>query len=252
MHSFIVFTTVLLHLYILNHLTIKPFSMQRYNIFHLVHKGLRALLYETALQVQHTDFWNVEQAEQTIDRIKELIKLFDKHADTEDSFVFPAVEKYEPSVSDAFEQEHVKDHILGQLLSSSLALYKAAAIITDKAESGKQVQSAFMKFMFFNLEHMAKEEDVLNNILWRYYSDDELKAITEKIVAKIPAEYMAKFSKWMIRGLNTPEITAWMKQVEKTAPDFVFKSLFATAEEELSRKRFREVVDGLTEGAMMV
>lgn len=226
--------------------------MQRYNIFYLVHKGLKALLYETALQVQHTDFWNVEQADQTIDRIKEMVKLFEKHADTEDGYVFPAIEKYEPSVSDAFEQEHVKDHILGQLLTSSLALYRGAAVITDKAEAGKQVQSAFLKFLVFNLEHMAKEEDILNKILWRYYSDEELKAITEQIVAHIPADYMRLFSKWMLRGLNTPEITAWMKQVEKSAPDFVFKSLFATAEQELTRKRFRDVVDGLTEGAMLV
>ena len=153
--------------------------MQRFNIFYMVHKGLRALLYETALMVQHTDFWNVEQGNETIARLKQLVRLFDKHADTEDRFVFPAVEKYEPSVSDAFEQEHVQDHILGQLLTSSLALYSSAAVITDKAEAGRQVQSAYMKFMLFNLEHMAKEEEILNPILWRYYSDDELNAIVD-------------------------------------------------------------------------
>ena len=177
--------------------------------------------------------------------------MFDKHADAEDSFVFPAIEKYEPSVSDAFEQEHVQDHILGQLLSSSLALYSSAAVITDKAEAGRQVQSAYMKFMLFNLEHMAKEEEILNPILWRYYSDEELNAIVDEIGSRVQPEEMAKFSKWFIRGLNTPEITAWLKQVEKTAPDFVFKSLFNTAEQELPRKRFRDVVEGLTEGAML-
>ena len=40
--------------------------MQRYNIFHQVHKGLKALLYETALQVQQTGFWNADEADDVI------------------------------------------------------------------------------------------------------------------------------------------------------------------------------------------
>ena len=160
--------------------------MQRYNIFHQVHKGLRALLYETAIQLQHTDFWNVDEAEETIDRINEVIRLFEKHAHSEDTYVFPAVEKYDPAVADAFEQEHVKDHFLGQLLEESISLYKNSPVITEKAEAGKLVHSAFVKFMVFNLEHMAKEEDVLNRLLWRHYSDAELMAITQQIIANVP------------------------------------------------------------------
>lgn len=225
--------------------------MQRYNIFHQVHKGLRALLYETAIQLQHTDFWNVEEADETIDRINEVIRLFEKHAHTEDNKVFPAVEKYDPAIADAFEQEHVKDHQLGQLLAESITNYRASAIITEKAEAGKQIHTSFVKFMVFNLEHMAKEEDVLNWILWRYYSDAELMGITQQIIAGIPPVDMSLNSKWMMRGLNNVEITGWLKGVEKNAPEAVFQALFATAEKELPQTRFRQVLEGLTEGAMV-
>ena len=225
--------------------------MQRYNIFHQVHKGLRALLYDTAMQVQHTDFWNVEEADETIDRINEVIRLFEKHAHTEDTKVFPAVEKYDPAIADAFEQEHVKDHQLGQLLAESITYYRASAIITEKAEAGKQIHTSFVKFMVFNLEHMAKEEDILNRILWRYYSDAELMGITQQVIACIPPAEMAQHSKWMMKGLNNAEITGWLKGVEKNAPEAVFQSLFATAEKELPQRRFRQVLEGLTEGAMV-
>lgn len=226
--------------------------MLRYNIFHQVHKGLKALLYETAMQVQHTDFWNVDEANLVIERIHDVVRLFEKHAYSEDDYVFPAVEKYEPSISDAFEQEHVKDHVLGQLLSVSLSLYKNAEVITEKAEAGRQIQAAYLKFMVFNIEHMAKEEEILNPILWRYYSDKELHGITQQIISHIPQDYMLLYSKWMLRGLNTTEIAGWLRQVEKTAPEPVFKSLFATAEKELDQPRFRQVVEGLTEGMMLV
>lgn len=225
--------------------------MQRYNIFLQVHKGLRALLYETALQVQHTDFWNVEEGENAIEMISHVVSLFEKHASTEDNLVFPSVEKYDPAVTDAFEQEHVKDHLLGKLLTDAMNSYHTSAIITEKAEAGKRIQAAFTRFMVFNLEHMAKEEEVINPILWRHYSDADLMGITQVILAKLPQEDMMEMSRWMMRGLNNAEITIWLKGVEKNAPEPVFRSLFVTAEKELTERRFRQVLEGLTEGAML-
>jgi hypothetical protein len=225
--------------------------MQRYNIFHQIHKGLRAMLYETAIHIQHADLWNVEETEEVIEWIEEVVRLFDKHAISEDTYIFPAVEKYDPAIADAFEQEHVKDHLLGKLLSDSIARCQQAPVITEKAAIAKEVQANFVKFMVFNLEHMAKEEEVLNNILWRYYTDPELMAITRQIINDVPPDYMAQYNKWMIRGMNNGEITKWLKGVERTAPEPVFQSLFAIAERELPEKRFRQVLEGLTEGVML-
>jgi iron-sulfur cluster repair protein YtfE (RIC family) len=225
--------------------------MQRYNIFNQIHKGLRALLYETALQVQHTDFWNIDEADEAIAKIEDVIRLFEKHAYSEDTYVFPVLDKYEPSLADAFEQEHVKDHALARLLEKTINSYKHAEIITDKVPAAKDIHAAYTEFMVFNLEHMAKEEKVLNPILWRYYTDNELMAITQQIIANVPQEYMAQYSKWMMRGLNNAEIAGWLRGVEKNAPEVVFQSLFVTAEKELPERRFRLVLESLTEGAML-
>jgi hypothetical protein len=39
--------------------------------------------------------------------------------------------------------------------------------------------------------------------------------------------------------------------VEKNAPDVVFQGLFVIAEKELPERRFRQVLESLTEGAML-
>lgn len=226
-------------------IAIKTFLMQQYNMFNQIHKGLRALLYDTAIHVQHTDFWNVEDAAVVIDRIREVVFLFDKHAHSEDSFVFPAVKKYEPSVADLFEQEHVKDHELGEALAAALAAYEAAPTLNQKVAVAPLISQSYNRFLVFNLEHMAKEEDVLNKILWRYYSAEELIGITKEIIAHIPPPVLAKMNSWMFRGLNVPEITGWLRQVEATAPDFIYQALLGTAEDVLSEQRFRHVIKGL-------
>jgi hypothetical protein len=105
--------------------------------------------------------------------------------------------------------------------------------------------------MVFNLEHMGKEEEIINRILWRYYTDADLMAISRQIVSNIPMEHVAVANKWMMRGLNNPEISNWLKLVEKNAPEPVFQSLFTVAEKELSEKRFRQVLEGMTEGVML-
>jgi hemerythrin-like domain-containing protein len=233
-------------------LTLKTkLKFMRYNTFYQIHKALRTMLYETAIELQRTDFDNEEESAEALTKIENVVNFFDKHAHHEDTLVFPAVEKYEPSVVDAFEQEHIKDHELGARLRMLIAMFDSVENDEDKIQLGSAIRKSFVDFLTFNLEHMAKEEDIINNLLWRYYTDDEIRAIEYQIVSKQTLEATAVASKWMLRGLSNQEITRWLKLVEKDAPEVVFNNLFSMAEKELSNARFRQVLEGLTEGAML-
>jgi hemerythrin-like domain-containing protein len=223
----------------------------RVNIFNQIHKGLRALLYETALLLQQTDFSNNEEMHVAIDRITEVANLFDDHAHHEDNFVLPAIQQYEPSIVDAFEQEHETDARLTRAIKDSLqALQMASRFV--RPEMAHELNKTFIQFMIFNLEHMAKEENILNKILWRYYSDEEILVIQHNIVASLSPWSAKTGSMWMMRGLNNPEIVRWLRAVEDSAAEPVFQNLFATAEKELPEQRFRQVLESLTEGVMLV
>ena len=225
--------------------------MNRYNIFYGIHKGLRAMLYETAIQIQQTDFVNQEEAEQALEQIKNLVELFDKHADSEDRFVFAAVQPYEPAVVEAFEREHVQDHALAENLSNMLTTFTNASVDDEKIWAGKLVYQAINEFMIFNLKHMAKEEDIINKILWRNYSDEQLKGITGNIIANIQPEEMAQFSRWTMRWLSNYEIAEWLKEEKNTAPDFACESLMQTANQELNANRLQLIQEAITEGALV-
>lgn len=225
--------------------------MSRFNIFNQVHKALRAMLYDTSLTIQQTYFADAEEAEAALEKVRTTVDIFDEHAAHEDHFVLPAIQQYEPSVVDAFEQEHEKDHALSERLRGLLTVYNHAIKTEIKIETGQAINHAFIEFMIFNLEHMAKEETVLNKILWRYYSDAEIMAINQRIVASIPSEEMGVTSAWMMRGMSNTEISGWLKEVEKNAPEPVFTQLFSIAEKELPDDRFRKVLENLTEGTMV-
>lgn len=223
----------------------------RFNIFNQIHKALRALLYDTALTLQQTSFTNPEEAEAALTKVRNVLNVFDKHAEHEDDFVLPAIAHYEPSLVDAFEQEHVEDHELAERLRELIATLENEATIDGQLKTGHAILHSFIAFMNFNLIHMAKEETVLNERLWRYYSDSEIVALNHRIVASIPQDEMAFTSAWMMKGLSNMEITRWLKEVQKNAPEFVFSALFSIAEKELSHDRFRKILEDLTEGAMV-
>lgn len=224
--------------------------MQRYNIFFPVHKGLRALLYETAIKLQQTCFDNDAEAAAAIDRLKIVIAIFESHAHKEDDYLFASIAEYEPAIIDAFAQEHKQDHALCENLQKSMATFDAADA-ANKLAMGEEIMKAFTWFMVFNLTHMAKEEQVINPVLWRYYTDAQLRQITQQIMKSVPQQETAFVSKWMMRGLNNDEVLYWMHGVKDTAPQPAFEALLAVAEKELHPQRWSRVKGALAESELV-
>jgi hypothetical protein len=225
--------------------------MQRVNIFNQIHKGLRAALYDTAISLQQADFTTEAEAEAALDKIREVVMLFDGHAHKEDHFILPAILPFEPSVSDAFEQEHVADIVLSRKLNAAVDEFYTLLKAQDRAEAGKRINIEFTAFLVFNLQHMAKEEDLLNQLLWRYYTDAEIIQIQQRIVQGTEPWYQDFYAKWMLRGINNAEAAAWLRSVEASAPKIVYQTLFQKAGQELPKPRFQKLVETLTETAVL-
>ena len=223
--------------------------MQRYNSFNIIHKGLRAALYQTALQLQQTDFTESDQIEDAINKVREVVLLFEGHAHKEDHFVLPLINEYEPSVVATFNAEHQKDEQLGVELEGAVKKLSQSSTSQEMIVAGGELTTSFVRFMVFNLEHMAKEEDIINQILWRYYSDDEIKAVVAQISQSTPPWMHDFYAKWMLRGISNGEAITWMKMVEKGQPPIVFQTLVQKAEQELPRKRFQKIRQSLKQTA---
>jgi hypothetical protein len=225
--------------------------MSRFNVFNQIHKGLRAMLYDTALTLQQTHFADAGQSHAAVKKVRTAVDMFDAHTAHEDHFILPAIQQYEPSLADLFALEHIKDHLLSEKLGELLVVHNHAVKPGEKIETGHAISRAFQEFIVFNLEHMTKEETVLNEILWRYYSDAEIEAISNRITRSSRHDEATITTAWMMRGLSNSEISKWLKAVETTTPGPVFAQLFSIAEKELPQDRFRQVLEIFTEGTMV-
>jgi hypothetical protein len=211
--------------------------MQRYNSFNMIHKGLRALLYDTALTIQQTYFADADEAEIAIEKIEMVLYLFEQHAHHEDNNILPLIELYEHELVEEFEKEHVKDNELGTRLKHLVNIILAAEKDEDKIFCGSAISKSFVEFMVFNLEHMAREERLINQALWKHYTDEQLMLVNQKLVASIPHEEKALNAKWMMRGVNNTEAISWLKGIKNSVPGFVFQSVFSLTDTELPEYR---------------
>ena len=223
----------------------------RYNPFNQIHKGLRALLYNTALQIQHTDFSDEHETTQVLDKVELVIWLFEGHAHVEDTMVFPLIEKHAPEVVADFEAQHVEDHRLGEALVEAVANCKKAATINAKLIAAKNLLLAFNDFLAFNVKHMNQEETIVNSHIWKHYTDEELLKHGAEIVKSIPPEKNGHYSKWMLLGLNNHEIAVWFTAIKTMAPLPVVNMFYELAAKELDADRWSLIKNALEEDALV-
>jgi hypothetical protein len=221
--------------------------MQRYNPFTYIHKALRAMLYDASLTIQQTYFAHPEEAEGALKKIEDVLFLIEQHGHHEDTGLLPAIEMCAPGVVEKFEDEHVTDHNLSSRLKHLLNIFRSAENEPDKILCGSAISKAFVEFMVFNLEHMAKEELLINAALWKEYSDEQIQLLTQKMRTNIPPAEKALSAKWILRGVNHIEAIQWLKQVKATVPATLFEKILGIAEAELPEITREKVLDGVWE-----
>lgn len=216
-------------------------EQERYNLFNLIHKGLRHVLYDVAIKIQRADFGSASETFETLSRVEVLIDYFEGHADAEDTFILPALHRYDPVLVNDFEKQHVEDHRLGNLLEDIIQKIKSEESITKRIQLGQNLLHLYHEFVAFNLYHMNKEENVLNKVLWQNFTDQELQAITQQIIQSIKPQKLMALNRWMMRSINITEVTAWLTGVKRGAPEAVFITYLQLAEEELTPEMFAEL-----------
>jgi hypothetical protein len=221
--------------------------MNRYNSFYLIHKGLRAMLYDAALTLQQTDFSKNEESMNALAKVNDALFAFSNHAHHEDHFIFPMVELHEPALAESFEKEHVEDHRLSDCLKNLLAIYENAMLDEERIVCGSAITKSFIEFMVFNLQHMGKEEIYINEALWKYYTDEQIISESQKLIASIPPAEMQFVAKWMLRGISTAETINWLKSIKRSSPEPAFNGLMNLAQSVLSKIQFDIVQEALEE-----
>jgi len=212
-------------------------SPARHDLYGPIHKALRAALFDTARRFGALDADDPRELAQALGQAERLLAMLAGHLKHEDNFLHTAIEARRPGGAQRSAADH-REHIesLAALADELAALRHAAP-----AERDARVMRLYQqlnRFIAENLEHMQFEETQNSATLWALYSDDELVALHDRLVASIEPQDLMDVLAWMPRALNTAELAGLFSGMRAKAPPQAFSAVLAVARSQLDDTRW--------------
>jgi hypothetical protein len=199
---------------------------ERYNIYANPHKALRMCMGECLAAAGRVDPHDGADVAALAARVRDLLAFCRTHLEKEEHHVHAVMEARRPGSSAAIAEDH-REHLvaIARLESGVRALESASA--RGRAAAATQLYRDLALFMADNLVHMHAEEVDNNEALWAAYTDEELLAVEQRLVASIPPEMLQMALRWMMPAMNPAERAVLLKGVRATAPAPAFAAVLA-------------------------
>lgn len=219
-------------------------SPTRFDMYAFIHKALRAQMADALVAMGRLDVNDSAEFEPTLARVRALLAACASHLQHENEFIHPALEAQAPGAAHATADDHV--HHVAQLeaLESALAALEAAPL----AERSARAHALYLKLAAFvadNLQHMQLEERDNNAALQAAYTDEELLALHDRLVASIPPQEMAATLRWMLPNLAAPERATLLGGIALSAPREVFNGMLILARQNLAPRDWMKLMMAL-------
>lgn len=202
---------------------------QRYNIFKRTHKGLRSMLFDAGAKIQQTDFTKNRQAIAAIEVIKQSTRSFLYHLSKEDNIIYHSVVLYAPYIVAMIEQANIKDEGLARSIDKIIDQFGELDSKKEKTDFGHVLQAAFFEFTAAVLQHMSKEETVINELLWANYTDRQLVGMEVEMMKRAKSSDCTWYTGKILKELSNREILVWVDSIKEHASPFMIKKLITTA-----------------------
>lgn len=218
---------------------------RRYDIYAFIHKGLRAFMADTLLRVGQLDLNDEEETREVIDALLLLLENCQAHLQHENDFVHAAMEARQPDSANQTGADHLEH--LQEIARLRAWVSRLSGPEYLQAEILSCLYQDLAKFVGDNYLHMVVEESDNNIVLWQNYSDAEIMALNQRLVASIPPEEAIVMLGWMVRYLNPSERALLLKNIQKTMPAEAFASLLGSLQTQLTPKNWRKLQVALEE-----
>ncbi len=216
----------------------------RFDLYALIHKALRAFMADSLLAVGRMDAADELELARCTEQVLQLLALCRSHLAHENAFVHGAIEARAPGASERIAHEHEEHEAnITELVTLVAALRGAPALA--RADAARGLYRALALFVAGNLGHMHVEETTHNAVLWARYTDAELVALHDALVASIPPEEMMLIARWMVPFMNPQERAQVLGDMKAKAPAAAFEALLAAVRPHLTGVEWHKLARSL-------
>ena len=216
----------------------------RADLYGPIHKALRAWMAHTLQRVGTMDVHDAEERVQVLDGVADLLQMLRNHLAHENDFLHTAIEARRPGGARHTADDHLVHGDAIANLEDEVAALRVAHD-THGALLAARLYRHLAAFVGENLVHMQIEETQNNATLWALYSDAELGALHDRLVASIPPAEMAQVMRWMAVALSVQELAGMFGDMQTKAPPPAFEAMLDVARAQLDDRRWAQLARAL-------
>ncbi len=212
---------------------------QRILVYEIPHKAIRNLLSQFSLIAGNTDYNDKTELQNLNNIADDVATILDSHAEHEDNIPLKYLEE-RMSGSSAFDKE---DHI--RIEADMQKLIENLDELIDKSGKGEdlyyQGNDFYIQVSDFHAQyllHMIEEERVTQPLLWKYFTDYELRDQEMEIKRIIKPEQMLVWCKYMIPSFTKNARIGMLKEIKQMAPAEFFDAILNVCTSALSNEDF--------------
>ena len=219
-------------------------ALPRVDLYAGIHKALRALMADTLTAVGRMDAEDSLELAQTSQRVLQLLDFMRSHLRHENDFIHPALEARAPGASGVIAHEH-EEHEAQILVLAGAATALLNVELATRAGAVLALYRQLALFIAHNFEHMHVEETAHNAVLWARYTDAELIALHDALVASIAPEEMMFVIRWIVPFMNPQERAAMLSDMKAHAPAPAFAAALDVVRPHLSGREWEKLMAAL-------
>lgn len=200
----------------------------RADIYGPIHKALRRYLSHVMLTVGSLDVHDDTELQAACLLVDEMLGVLRGHLLHENDFLHTALEARAPGSAARTAGDHKEHQEAFAALASDVSILRAALPATRQRLADRLYRHLAL-FVAENLEHMHVEETAVTQQLWASYSDAELHAIHDALVASLtPGEHEWTL-RWMLPSINASERAGMLMGMRAGMPADAFAGVLQAA-----------------------
>ena len=205
----------------------------RYNIYVVVHKGLRAQMFDTLLRIGKVDPTDDAETAALIANVEALLVKCEHHLHVENEIMHPAIERARTGSSGTTAHDHVHhEAAIAKLRDETLQF--ATATPGQRVALVHRLYLSMSAFVAENLTHMITEEVENHAVLIAHYTEEEVLELERRIVATLRPDESIAGLRWMLPNSNAAQRAFLLRGMQHNAPPPAFQAVLGMLKGELS------------------